>query len=394
MNAPKFMGYKRKDGMIGCRNHVVAMQTVLCTGPVADRIAQLVPGVIPIVHPWCNASPETLPVLSGIGKNPNVAGLLLISLDCEDIIPDLDNLIKEISATGKLCKIINVRKSRGTVNSIEKGAKIAQKMVERYSILKREMFSLENLTIGIKCGGSDTTSGLAANPALGHAVDSMVDQGATVLFSEVSEMVGAEEIIGSRAINEDVRNKIFKVIERAAKHQLGTDGFNIKPMRRGRSISSGNIKGGLTTLEEKALGSVSKTGMLPIQGVVKFAEKPSGKGLYMMDDDGIRFGDVGDLTGFLAAGSQLTVFTTGRGSAAGTAIAPVIKVCGNPETYNYMKDNMDINASNIILEKSTHRKIGKEICHEISTVASGKKTKSEILGHIEFDYTRSYWKPE
>jgi len=228
----------------------------------------------------------------------------------------------------------------------------------------------------MKCGGSDTLSGLTANPAVGVTSDLLVGEGATVIITEVPEMIGAEQVLARRAADEEVRRRIFEVVGEMEGAILKT-GVDV----RGTEPSPGNIEGGLTTLEEKSLGAVLKGGKSPIRQVVRYAERPSQKGLVIMDGPAL---DAVCITGMLAAGAQVIVFTTGRGSPLGSAIAPVIKVASNSRLYQTMRDNMDLNAGAILDEDVALAEMGQRIFEEILRVASGEQTRSEYLGHHEF----------
>jgi len=382
----EFYGYVRKDGSFGVRNHVLALSTVVCTGEIPERIAHMVEGVVPIRQQWCFSTDETSVILQGMVRNPNVAGAVIMGLGCEgydeeDLINDIKNLDKP-----KVC--FNIREVGGTSNAISKGIQASCEMVKEVSTLKREKIDIKNLKIGVKCGGSGATSGLVANPAVGKAVDKLVAEGATVIFSEPVEMVGAEEYLARRAVNEDVAKKIKEIILNGVLY-FREKRPGIKSTIGERMLSPGNIRAGLTTATEKALGAVLKGGSAPIQGVLKYGEAPSGNGLFIMDAVGIEMSDVSILIGFLAAGCQMTVFTTDRGSPVGTPIAPVLKVCGNPDTYNKMEDNMDINAGEIFKGNISIEEMGEKIFNEIIEVTSGKLTKSEIHKFWEFEYIRS-----
>jgi altronate dehydratase large subunit len=262
----------------------------------------------------------------------------------------------------------------GTIKATEKGVRIAQKMVQDALQMERQPNDVSTLIVGLKCGGSDLTSGLAANPAVGIASDLIIKRGGTVFMGETPEIMGAEHLLAKRAADEKVANRIYEIIdwwEQRAKNE-GV---------RFHLITSGNIEGGLTTIEEKSLGAVYKAGSSVIQGVLDYAERPEGKGLYIMNTTG---DDLNSNTGMLAGGAHMILFTTGRGSPVGTPLAPVIKITGNPRTYETMKDNMDINAGMIIEGEETIEDVGHRIFNEILNVASGKKTKAEVLGHNEF----------
>ncbi len=245
-------------------------------------------------------------------------------------------------------------------------------------------FPLSELILAVECGGSDATSGLAANPATGIAADMLIDEGGTVIISETQEMVGAQHLLARRAVSREVAEAIYEMIDRQERRMraMGIDS---------RFMSKGNIDGGLTTIEEKSLGAIRKGGTRPIQGVLENSwrrlERPSRGGLWLQDGTG---SDIPSMTHMIAAGAQIVTFTTGRGSTVGHAIAPVLKITGNPETYARMSDNMDIDASTILDGREPLRSVGERIFKAIIEVASGRKTKAEALGYRDFAvFTRS-----
>jgi len=252
-------------------------------------------------------------------------------------------------------------------------------MVDAIKGLRREEFDLCHLTVAVDCGGSDATSGIAANPAVGEAIDRLIETGGTAIFTEPGEMIGAEHILARRAVNDDVKKRIFQMVANEEKRWRSLD---IEP----RWMSPGNVEGGLTTIEEKSLGAIQKGGTKPIQGVLENSlhrlEKPRGKGLYLQDGTGA---DVHGVTHMVAAGAQVVIFTTGKGSTIGYAVAPVIKVTGNPRTYGKMEDDMDINAGTIITGHESIREVGERIFHKMASVASGEETQSEALGYKDFE---------
>ncbi|GAF71129.1 unnamed protein product, partial [marine sediment metagenome] len=310
--------------------------------------------------------------LIGTGCHPNVAAALLISLGCETL--DCEYVVNEISKSKKPVELINMQELGGTIKATEKGVRIAQKMVQDTSQIEMNPNEVSALVVGLKCGGSDLTSGLAANPAVGVASDMIVNMGGTVFMGETPEIMGAEHLLVKRSANENVAKRIYEIIdwwEQRAKNE-GV---------RFHLITTGNIEGGLTTIEEKSLGAIYKAGSSEIQGVIDYAERPKDKGLFIMNTTG---DDINSNTGMLGGGAHIILFTTGRGSPVGTPIAPVIKITGNPHTYEKMIDNMDINAGTIIEGKESIEQVGIRIFNEIVNVASGKNTKSEELGHNEF----------
>jgi altronate dehydratase large subunit len=268
----------------------------------------------------------------------------------------------------------------GSPKTIREGIRIVKKMLADASRLKKEKVGLDSLILGVECGGSDACSGLSANPALGVTSDLFVKEGGTVILSETTESVGAEHILARRAVNKEVRKKILEIVKRTEMRalSLGLDIGKANP-------APGNYEGGITTLEEKSLGCVMKGGTGKIMEVLEYAEAPTKRGLVLMDTPGH---DAESVTGLIAGGTQIIAFTTGRGNPMGTPITPVIKIATNSYMYSRMKDNMDLNAGEIITGKKSVEEMGEEIFKEVLKVASGKLTKNEILGHREFAINR------
>ncbi len=375
----KFMGYRRISGRVGIRNHVLIFPTVTCAASVAQMISQKVPGTVSVTHQHgCGHLGEEknhmIRVMSGFCGNPNVAGVILVGLGCELITPEV--LIDELQKTYQRVESLSIQTMGGTTKAVEKGIEIAQKLVTEAAETTREEVDLSELIVGTHCGGSDTMSGLTANPALGITCDLLVNEGGTVILSETPELLGAEHILANRAASEEVRRRILEITQ-ACEERLKSTSADI----RGTEPSPGNIAGGLSTLEEKSLGAIRKGGTSPINEVIEFAQKPSQKGLVIMDGPAH---DIVSNTGMIAAGAQLVTFTTGRGTPIGSPIAPVIKISSNSTLYNCMADNMDINAGTILDGRGVIENVGKEIFKEIIEVASGKLTRAEMLGHCEF----------
>jgi altronate dehydratase large subunit len=374
-----FEGYVRNNGRVGVRNHVLIFPTVICASSVAQTISREVPGTVSVSHPHgCGhlgvEFEHMVRTMAGFCANPNVAGVLLLGLGCELITPELIGV--ELKKAGQKYAILSIQKEGGTAAAVAKGKQIAQRLLEEPAAARRRPVNMSDLIVGVKCGGSDTLSGLTANPALGFASDMLVKNGSTVIMTEVPEMLGAEQVLVRRSANPRVKESILRITQdmESSVLKMGVDIRDTEP-------SPGNIAGGLTTLEEKSLGAILKGGTTMIKQVIAYAERPAEKGLIIMDGPAL---DAVSLTGMLAAGAQLIVFTTGRGSPLGTAIAPVIKVATNTTMYQHMQGDMDVNAGEIVDGKASLPEMGERIFSEIIAVASGKATRSELLGHCEF----------
>jgi len=373
----EFYGYGRPDGSVGVRNHLLVLAPIDCSYEVAKRIADQVEGAVAVTqHHGCGLDWMVAHNLIGVASNPNVAAILIVGLGCETLNADV--IEEGVKPTGKPVERVIIQEEGGTLKAMEKGVRLLRRLAEEASEQRREPFPLSKLILAVECGGSDATSGIAANPAVGVAANLLIDEGGAVIISEPQEMIGAEGHLTGRAVNREVAEEIRAMIERQVR-RLEAMGIE------SRYMSRGNIEGGLTTIEEKSLGAVRKGGTRPIVGVLRNdwngLERPRGGGLWLQDGTGW---DIGSVTHMVAAGAQIVVFTTGRGSTVGHAIAPVIKVTGNPITYRRMRDNIDINAGTIIEGRESIREVGGRIFRFIVEVASGRRTKAELLGYRDF----------
>lgn len=380
--ADKFLGFRRENGAVGVRNHIAIIPSVFCAAKVAQRIAQNVPGAIHFSHPvGCSQVGEDLEItaktLIGIGRNPNFAAVVVVGLGCERFTPH--ELAQGIASTGKHIETVIIQDVGDSLKAIETGTRYARGMLQQVSLERREEVDAGELMIGLNCGGSDTTSGLVANPALGLASDKLVAQGGSSILTELTELIGTEHILARRAANEQVAQDILRVIG-AMEERLKRQTRESTNEKRKNLISTGNYDGGLSSVVEKSLGGMKKSGNAQFVEVFKYGDAPTKKGLLLLDGPG-HDGEV--TTGQVAAGAQIVCFPTGRGTPSGFPGVPVIKITGNPRTYARMQENLDINAGTVITGEKSLQEVGEEIYREILAVASGKLTKAEVLGHDE-----------
>ena len=374
----EFMGYVRPDGKVGARNYVGVIPSVTCANDVAQAICRQVMGTVSFLHHQgcCQMPPDLERVtdtLISLGKSPNLASVLVVSLGCEGT--DHERMVREIAATGKHVEIIHIQELGGVSKAIQAGTDIARRMVIEASGLQRQPVDVSNIVMAIKCGASDTTSGMASNCVIGYVADKLVDLGATVIFGETTEFIGGEHLLARRAVSKEVGDKIFKIVndmENRAK-AIGCD------MRKGQP-TPGNIAGGLSSIEEKTLGAIVKSGTRPIQGVLDYPEFVTDqKGLWIKDTPG-REPEI--LTGMAATGAQFMMFSTGRGAPQGFPCMPVVKICGNPITYPRMEQDMDLNAGLIITGEKTIDQVGEEAFAKALRTLSGEMTKNEAIQYV------------
>jgi len=377
---PTFTGYRRSNGDIGVRNHVAVIPTSVAVSSVASAMASE-------AGDWARATPhqmgtsqpdsareQTVRVLRGIGRNPNIGAAVIVELGTEEI--DAAELADDIAATGKPVETVCVRDRGGTKASVTYGVELLEKLYSEVRDARREEADASELVFGVECGGSDATSGIAANPAVGDACDRLVADGGTACFSETPEFIGAEHILAERCVDDETKHRLMERVE--ARENMGElMGVDL----RGAQPTPGNQEGGLTTIEEKSLGAISKGGTTTIQGIVDYGEKlPAGAGLVLMDTPGY---DVESVVGKVAGGARVVAFTTGRGSTTGNPIAPVIKVTGNPKTWSRMANNMDVNASTVIQGDSLEE-VGERTYRTLLETADGRQTEAERRRLEEF----------
>lgn len=372
----KFNGYRRSDGSVGIRNHVIVLPGCICSAGAARKIVEKTPGAAYLYNPnGCAQNSEdtamTLEILSGMVANGNVFGALIVGLGCEII--QKDRYMEAIRAkTDKPVHYISIQEEGGIAKTVAKGSEIARQLLAQASLCQREECDISELILGMECGGSDPTSGFSANTVLGNTSDRIVDLGGTTVLSETPEAIGAEEILKRRGITPEIGQKLYDTVKRCEQLYLdaGEDIRNTNP-------SPGNKAGGITTLEEKSLGCVHKSGTRPFTDVISYGQKITRKGLLFMDSTAY---DVASTVAKIAGGAQVIAFTTGRGTPVGNAVAPVIKITGNHDTFTRLNDMMDYDTSSSYTEGVSIEALGEDLLKYIIDVCSGRLVKAEENG--------------
>jgi len=385
-------GYIRSDGRKGIRNLTLVAYLVECAHHVSREIVYpfRANGCQLIGFPGCYPNPYAHRMMEALCTHPNVGAVLLVSLGCESFARR--QLMDAIASTGRPVEILVIQKEGGTRSTIERGRSWVAEQVGALERVEPVSMGPEELVVGTICGGSDATSGMTANPAIGLAFDRLADVGAACIFEETGELIGCEHLLARRCITEDLATEVVASVEKARRYYevLGHGSF-----------ASGNAEGQLTTQEEKSIGAYAKSGSRAIAGLIKPADRPPRGGLYLLDvvpDGEVRFGfpnivDNAEIAELIACGSHVILFATGRGSVVGSAISPVIKICGNPETYERLKDDMDVNAGAVLTGEATLADVGEEIYRRTLGVAAGGPSRSEELGHQEFILTYKSFDP-
>lgn len=383
---PMLTGYLRSDGRKGIRNLVLVAYLVECAHHVAREITGAFRHrpVHLLGFPGCYPNDYADKMMRQLTTHPNVGAVLLVSLGCESF--DKHGLEQAVRSSGRLVQTLTIQQTGGTKTTIAQGEAWVRDALLSIKDVVRVPMGIDELVIGTVCGGSDGTSGITANPAVGRAFDSLVDHGATCIFEETGELVGCEYHMQDRAATPELGQELVDCVAKAA-HYYSVLGHG--------SFAPGNADGGLTTQEEKSLGAYAKSGASVIQGILKPGDLAPTGGLYLLDmvpDGEVRFGfpnisDNAEIVELISCGAHLTLFTTGRGSVVGSAISPVIKVCANPHTYERLPDDMDVNAGRILRAQATLDDVGEEIFNLVLQVAQGEPSKSEGLGHQEFILT-------
>ncbi len=392
INLAALAGYPRADGRKGIRNVVVVAYLVECAHHVARLIVNAFPDqpVHLIGFPGCYPNEYADTIMRRVLTHPNVGAALLVSLGCESF--DKNGVAQAVADSGRPVYTVTIQDVGGTRSGVKSGVEWVQWAVEDLARQERVPMRLDELVVATICGGSDSTSGITANPAVGAAFDRLIAAGSACVFEETGELVGCEFHMKRRAVTPELGDEIVRTVEKASRY------YTI--MGHG-SFAPGNADGGLTTLEEKSLGAYAKSGASPISGIIKPGDQPPTGGLYLLDvvpDGEPRFGfpnisDNAEIVELIACGAHVTLFTTGRGSVVGSAISPVIKVCANPATYERLADDMDVNAGRILTGHASIEEVGDEIVDLVARVANGECTKSEDLGHQEFILTYKQFEP-
>ena len=375
-----FLGYRRADGRVGCRNHVVILPVDDLSNAAAEAVAKVVQGTLPLPHPYgrLQFGPDLelhFRTLIGAGANPNVAAAVVIGIE-----PNWTKRVADgIAATGKPVVALSIE-GQGDLKVIEQASRAAAAMVHDATGTAREEIPLTDLLISTKCGESDTTSGLGSNPTIGRFAERFTAAGGTFLFGETSELTGGEHIVADRITDPVQREKFQRLFDEHQDVILAQEANLL-----GSQPTEGNIAGGLTTIEEKALGNIQKIGNAKIDGVLEMAEAPAGRGLYFMDTSSAA---AESITLFVAGGAALHLFTTGQGNIIGNPIVPVLKLTANPRTAATMPEHVDLDVSRIITEDMPLDEAADLTEEIVVRTASGRWAAAEVLGHREFVLTR------
>jgi altronate hydrolase len=399
---PKFQGYQRNWGGVGTRNYVVVLSTVICSSHPTNLIGRYFEnkfigdphfdGVIPITHQeGCGGEKgediqQLMRIYHGIMYHPNVAGVLVLGLGCEESNVECvqgcsSSLPLPLQANTKdRVRYLTVQGAGGTTRTVQQGIRVVEELIEKACTYRRNEVPASEILLGLNCGGSDAYSGISANPALGHASDLLVKCGGTTVLPETPEIYGAEHLLMRGASTPDAAEALLKIIERY-KRYVGAMGGTLDD-----NPAPGNKAGGISNIVEKSLGAVLKAGTTPLNAVVDYAEPVHHKGFVIMDSPGY---DTPSVSGLVSGGVNLVCFTTGRGTPTGNPIVPVIKIATNSRMYHHMEENMDINAGTIIDGEENVEQVGKRIFDKMLAIASGEPAKNEIVGHREFAIWRT-----
>ncbi len=379
----QIMAYRRANGDIGVRNHLAVIPSVFCANHVAKQIAAQLANAIAFPHPTgCGQHGKDLEqsydTLAGLGQNGNFGAVIVVGLGCERI--HASELAARIAETGKPVEFFNIQEVGGTLKAIEYGLRIGRVLSAQLLAQKREPVDVSLLKLGLKCGGTDATSGIVSNPALGLSTDRLIAQGGTAYLSEVNELLGTENIMRRRAETPEVFEQMCEMLTRAERVLEGLTAGLERTSEQAALVSPGNFAGGVSSVSEKALGGIHKSGSSRFTGVLEYAQRPTRSGLFLMY---AASNDCDVVTSEVAGGAHIVAFVTGVGTPTGFPGVPVLKITGNTRTYRKMEDDIDINAGAVIDEGVSLEAMGDSIYHEILEVAGGKPTKAELLGHDE-----------
>ncbi len=379
-----FSGYRRPDGRVGFRNHVLILPTVACANGVVSAICKRVPEAVMLpMDSGCGMLKEDQIVfaktLTNLAGNPNVAAILCVGLGCEAFKPEQARAA--IERFGKPVKSLTMHSAGGYAATVEQGSQAARELLAVAASMKREPVEMSQLVLGLNCGASDPASGLTANQALGAAVDLLVDAGGSAIIGETTECVGAEEEMAANVSSPEVSQRVLDTVHRFENHvkMYGADLSTGEP-------NQGNMEAGLSTLEEKSLGCIRKIGSRPIVDVIEYADIPTKKGPMLMDSPSY---DAPSVTGIVAGGAQVVVFTTGLGTPFGMSIVPVVKVMSNTPAFRRMEDTADLNAGTILDGEETIEQTGQRLFDLVLQVANGATTKAEQLGENQCQIWRT-----
>ena len=382
----EFWGYERPDGTTGVRNHLAVLGAGSIAHHMAIEIAREVRGAVPLLMDEAvlrlkEDRHRARLAAVGLGRNPNLGAVLVIGPGGGHMDPE--RLAEEIAATGKPVEVASVLGCKGYTNAMNKGFKAARELMSKISGMRRQPVPMGRLTLGIKCGGSAGNSGLLGNVVVGKVVDILLAEGGSTIFSETPEVIGAEHLLAKRAVNDHVSRRVLEVVERMEK-KIGSAGEDI----RGSQPTEGNIKNGLTTLEEKSLGALAKTGSGPLAGVLEYAEHPSGRGLFFMDGPA---GPVNIYVGEAAAGAQIFVYSLGGGvyssfrnlpgwGIGGMPVGPTISVVSNASIPRdeLEAEFFDVHCQGVLDGRESIGQIADRFLEELLAVASGKPSKAEL----------------
>lgn len=382
MMTKEIWGYRRKNGKVGVRNHVVILPVDDISNAAAEAVSKIVPGTLSIPHAYgrLQYGPDLdlfFRTIIGNGANPNVAAVVVIGIEPKWT----ERIVDGVKATGKPVAGFSIER-HGDLATIAKAARTAQQFVQNASEIRREPVSISEILVSIKCGESDTTTGLGSCPTVGKVVDRLIDLNGTVLFGETSELTGGEHLIANRAADSEVRHKFYKTYNNYV-DEIASKGVDLL----GSQPTEGNVRGGLTTIEEKALGNIQKTGTKEIADVLEPATAPTKRGLNFMDTSSAA---AECITLMAAGGAVVHFFPTGQGNIIGHPIVPVIKISANPLTVNTMAEHIDVDVSGLLRREYTLEEAGASLFDTLARTINGRLTAAESLGHREFVLTKLY----